>query len=363
MTIFLGSATLHDPGEVPHARVRLRAAFRRARSSGERRRLRPARLQIQVAGKPARAAHPLSHGREVRRPECRAHPARHHRQRRAVHDGQLRGSPLWPGQLLDAQKYFIVLPDGIGHGKSSKPSDGLHARFPHYGYDDMVEAQYRLLREKLGVDHLRLVLGTSMGGMHTWLWGEQHAKFMDALMPLASLPTPIAGRNRVMRKMIMDAIRGDPAWNGGEYTAEPREGLTAAIDVLMLMGSSPLAWQAQAPTRDAADAFYEEALRKRLASADANDMLYAFDASRDYDPSPRLESIEAPLVAVNSADDVINPPELGILEKQIQRVRRGKAVLLPITPQTRGHGTHSLPAIWKQHLADLLQRSGQVAAK
>ena len=267
-----------------------------------------------------------------------------------------------PGQLLDAQKYFIVLPDGIGHGKSSKPSDGLHARFPHYGYDDMVEAQYRLLREKLGVDHLRLVLGTSMGGMHTWLWGEQHAKFMDALMPLASLPTPIAGRNRVMRKMIMDAIRGDPAWNGGEYTAEPREGLTAAIDVLMLMGSSPLAWQAQAPTRDAADAFYEEALRKRLASADANDMLYAFDASRDYDPSPRLESIEAPLVAVNSADDVINPPELGILEKQIQRVRRGKAVLLPITPQTRGHGTHSLPAVWKQHLGELLQRSDQVAS-
>ena len=268
-----------------------------------------------------------------------------------------------PGQLLDAQKYFIVLPDGIGHGKSSKPSDGLHARFPHYGYDDMIEAQYRLLREKLGVDHLRLVLGTSMGGMHTWLWGEQHPKFMDALMPLASLPVQIAGRNRVMRKMIMDAIRADPAWNGGEYTSEPRQGLTAAIDVLMIMGSSPLAWQVQAPTRDAADAFYEESLRKRLASTDANDMLYAFNASRDYDPSPRLEAIEAPLVAVNSADDLINPPELGILEKQIQRVRRGKAIVLPITPETRGHGTHSLPAVWKQHLADLLQRSGQVAAK
>ena len=268
-----------------------------------------------------------------------------------------------PGQLLDAQKYFIVLPDGIGHGKSSKPSDGLHARFPHYGYDDMIEAQYRLLREKLGVDHLRLVLGTSMGGMHCWVWGEQHPKFMDALMPLASLPVQIAGRNRVMRKMIMDAIRGDPAWNGGEYTSEPRQGLSAAVDVLMLMGSAPVAWQAQAPTRDAADAFYEEALRKRLASTDANDMLYAFDASRDYDPSPRLESIEAPLVAVNSADDTINPPELGILEKQIQRVRRGKAVVLPITPETRGHGTHSLPAVWKQHLGELLQRSGQMAAK
>ena len=243
-----------------------------------------------------------------------------------------------PGQLLDAQKYF-------------------------YGYDDMVEAQYRLLREKLGVNHLRLVLVTSMGGMHTWLWGVQHPKFMDALMPLASLPVQIAGRNRMMRTMIMDAIRGDPAWNGGEYPAQPRQGLVAAIDVLLLMGSAPLPWQAQAPTRDAADKLYAEMLQKRLASADANDMLYAFAASRDYDPSPRLESIEAPLVAVNSADDLINPPELGILEKQIQRVRRGKAVVLPITPETRGHGTHSLPAIWKQHLADLLQRSGQMAAK
>jgi homoserine O-acetyltransferase/O-succinyltransferase len=268
-----------------------------------------------------------------------------------------------PGQLLDAEKYFIVLPDGIGHGKSSKPSDGLHAKFPRYTYDDMVEAQYRLLREKLGVEHLRLVMGTSMGGMQTWLWGEQHPGFMDALMPLASLPVQIAGRNRVMRKMILDGIRGDPAWNGGEYTAEPRQGLRTAIDVLLLMTSSPLSWQSQAPSRDVADKFYEEALQKRLAQADANDMLYAFDASREYDPSARLEAIEAPLVAVNSADDVINPPELGILEREIQRVRRGKAVVLPISPQTRGHGTHSLPAVWKQHLADLLQRSGQVAAK
>ena len=267
------------------------------------------------------------------------------------------------GQLLDAGKYFIVLPDGIGHGKSSKPSDGLHAKFPHYTYDDMVEAQYRLLREKLGVDRLRLVLGTSMGGMQTWLWGEQHPKFMDALMPLASLPVQIAGRNRVMRKMILDGIRGDPAWNGGEYKSQPRQGLVTALDVLFLMGSAPLAWHTQAPGRDAADKLYAEMLQKRLDSTDANDMLYAFDASREYDPSPKLESIEAPLVAVNSADDVINPPELGILEREIQRVRRGKAVVLPITPQTRGHGTHSLPAVWKQHLAELLQRAGQVAAK
>jgi homoserine O-acetyltransferase len=268
-----------------------------------------------------------------------------------------------PGQLLDAQKYFIVLPDGIGHGKSSKPSDGMRAHFPHYGYDDMIEAQYRLLREKLGVSHLRLVMGTSMGGMHTWLWGEQHPRFMDALMPLASLPVQIAGRNRIMRTMIMDAIRSDPAWKGGEYLTEPHQGLVAAINVLLLMGSAPGPWQAQAPTRDAADKLYSEMLQKRLATADANDMLYAFAASRDYDPSPKLESIEEPLVAVNSADDLINPPELGILEKQIQRVRRGKAVVLPITPETRGHGTHSLPALWKQHLADLLQRSGQMAAR
>jgi homoserine O-acetyltransferase len=264
-----------------------------------------------------------------------------------------------PGQLLDAEKYFIVLPDGIGHGKSSKPSDGLRAKFPRYTYDDMVEAQYRLLREKLGVEHLRLVLGTSMGGMQTWLWGEAHPKLMDALMPLASLPVQIAGRNRVMRKMILDGIRGDPAWKGGDYEAQPRQGLVAALDVLLLMGSAPLPWQAQAPSRDAADKLYEEMLQKRLAQTDANDMLYAFDASREYDPQPKLEAIEAPLVAVNSADDLINPPELRILEREIRRVRQGKAVVLPIGPQTRGHGTHSLPALWKQHLAELLQRSGQ----
>src|SRR5713101_6784283 len=267
-----------------------------------------------------------------------------------------------PGQLLGADKYFLVLPDGIGHGKSSKPSDGLRAKFPRYTYDDMVEAQYRLLREKLGIAHLRLVMGTSMGGMHTWLWGEEHPAFMDALMPLASLPVQIAGRNRVMRKMILDGIRGDPAWKGGDYQTQPREGLVAALDVLLLMGSAPLAWQAQAPSRDAADKLYEEMLQKRLAAADANDMLYAFDASREYDPQPRLEAIEAPLVAVNSADDVINPPELGVLEREIKRVRRGRAVVLQITPQTRGHGTHSLPAVWKRYLAELLQRSGHVAA-
>ncbi|HMC34829.1 MAG TPA: alpha/beta fold hydrolase [Myxococcales bacterium] len=255
-----------------------------------------------------------------------------------------------------------VLPDGIGHGKSSKPSDGLRARFPRYGYADMIEAQYRVLREKLGIEHLRLVLGTSMGGMHAWLWGEEHPRMMDALMPLASLPVQIAGRNRMMRKMILDAVRSDPAWKGGEYQAQPREGLIAALNVLFLMGSAPLSWQAQAPTRDAADRFYADWLQKRLESTDANDLLYALDASRDYDPSARLEAIEAPLTAINSADDAVNPPELGILEREIRRVRRGKAVVLPIGPQTRGHGTHSLPAVWKDHLAELLARSQPATA-
>jgi homoserine O-acetyltransferase/O-succinyltransferase len=226
----------------------------------------------------------------------------------------------------------------------------------------MVEAQYQLLREKLGVEHLRLVLGTSMGGMHTWLWGERYPRFMDALMPLASLPVQIAGRNRMMRSMILDAIRQDPAWSGGEYKDQPG-GLMTAIDVVLLMGSSPLTMQAQAPTREKADALLRESQQRLRARYDANDVLYAFDASRDYDPQPKLALIQAPLTAVNSADDVVNPPELGILEREIQRVPRGKAVVLPITSQTRGHGTHSLPALWQAHLAELLQRSGQVAAR
>jgi homoserine O-acetyltransferase len=261
-----------------------------------------------------------------------------------------------PGQLLDASRYFIILPDNVGHGGSSKPSDGLHARFPRYAYRDMVELQYRLLREKLGVDHLRLVMGTSMGGMHTWVWGENHPEFMDALMPLASLPVAIAGRNRILRRMALDAIRTDPEWKQGEYTAAPR-GLRTALDILLLMTSAPIAWQAQYPTREAADRFYAEWMEKRFASTDANDFIYAFEASRDYDPSPQLERISAPLSAVNSADDLVNPPELGILERETRRVPHGKAVILPATDKTRGHGTHSLPEIWKAHLAELLDRS------
>jgi homoserine O-acetyltransferase len=266
-----------------------------------------------------------------------------------------------PGQLLDATRYFIILADGIGHGGSSKPSDGLHARFPHYTYDDMVAAHYELLTKKLGVNHLRLVMGTSMGGMQTWVWGETYPDFMDALMPLASLPVEIAGRNRIWRRMAMDAIRDDPEWLGGEYKTQPKRGLTTAEDLLLFVGSAPLFWQKQAPTRDAADKFYADRFRPAVARLDANDLLYQLDASREYNPSPKLETIKAPLLAINSADDVINPPELGIIEREIKRVNhgRGRFILLPITDQTRGHGTHTLPLIWQGYLKKLLAESGK----
>jgi homoserine O-acetyltransferase/O-succinyltransferase len=261
-----------------------------------------------------------------------------------------------PGQLLDATKYFIILPDAIGHGQSSKPSDGLHARFPHYNYNDMVTAQYRLVTEGLGINHLRLAMGTSMGGMQTWVWGEKHPDFMDALMPLASLPVQIAGLNRMRRRMIIDSIKNDPDWNNGEYKTQPR-GTKAAVYTLIMMTASPLQLQKQAATREAADKLFDEQVRARLANLDANDMLYQFDASRDYDPAPRLETIKAALFAVNSADDQVNPPELGVMEREIKRVKRGRFALIPISDQTRGHGTHSLPAIWKNYLAELLEES------
>ena len=266
---------------------------------------------------------------------------------------QFAGALFGPGQLLDATRYYVVLPDGIGHGKSSKPSDGLHAHFPHYDYDDMVTAQHQLLVDGLKVNHLRLIIGTSMGCMHSWVWGETYPDFMDAMMPLACLPVQIAGRNRMMRKMAMDAIRQDPAWESGEYKTPP-PGLKTALDVLLVMGSSPLQMQKQYPSRDAADTYLENFIHTRMASTDANDFLYAFDASRNYDPSPDLEKIRVPVIAINSADDFINPPELGIMEVQIKRVPKGKYVLLPITDQTRGHGTHTLPAIWEDHLQELL---------
>jgi len=257
------------------------------------------------------------------------------------------------GQPLDAARYYIILADGIGHGKSSKPSDGLHSRFPHYDYQDMVRAQYRLVREGLGIDHLRLVMGTSMGGMHTWMWGEQYPDFMDALMPLASAPVEIAGRNRIFRRIIIDSIRTDPDWRNGEYTEPPR-GLLAAHYALFMMTSSPRRIHESAPTRDQADAEFERIKRNALR-ADANDMLYAWESSRNYNPAPQLERIKAPLVAVNSADDEVNPPELGILEREIRRVPRGRYILIPTSDETYGHGTHSLAAVWYRHLVDLLQ--------
>jgi len=265
--------------------------------------------------------------------------------------GQLFGT----GQLLDATRYFIILPDDIGHGKSSKPSDGLHMKFPRYTYTDMVHGEYRVVTEKLGVNHLRLVMGTSMGAMHTWMWGTMYPDFMDALMPLASAPVEIGGRNRMLRKMIMDSIKRDPNWNEGEYKG-PLNNMVAANFALFMMTSSPLQLLKQAPTREQADALFE---RRFYAArpADANDMLYYYDCSRDYNPQPDLEKIKAPLYAVNSADDQVNPPELGILEREIKRVKRGRYILIPTSDETRGHGTHSLPAIWGKYLAELFKES------
>jgi homoserine O-acetyltransferase len=266
------------------------------------------------------------------------------------------GQLFVPGGLLDAERYFLILPDGIGHGRSSKPSDGLRGRFPHYGYLDMIEAQYRLLTEGLGVNHARLVLGTSMGGMHTWLWGDRHPDFMDALMPLASLPTQVSGRNRVWRRIVIDAIRNDPEWREGNYSTQP-PGLRVAEGLLFFMGSNPSLRQQQMPTLAASDAALDAAIANSLKTADANDVLYQVAASRDYDPGPGLEKIRAPLLAINSADDLINPPELGILEREIKRVPKGRALVLPQSPETRGHGTHTVAAIWKQYLQELLAAS------
>jgi homoserine O-acetyltransferase len=261
------------------------------------------------------------------------------------------------GQLLDAATHYIILPDDIGHGKSSKPSDGLRMKFPRYDYSDMVAGEYALVSEGLHVNHLRLVMGTSMGCMHSWMWGEAHPDFMDALMPLACLPVEIAGRNRMTRKMIMDSIKNDPAWDGGNYKSEPINGLRAALDVELLMVSSPLQWQKENPTAAQADAFLGRSLAGMLRSDDANDLLYAFDSSRTYNPDPELGKIKAYVIHVNSADDFVNPPELGIAQKEIQKVAHGKFVLLPITDQTRGHGTHTLAAVWKGYLEELLKQS------
>jgi homoserine O-acetyltransferase len=261
-----------------------------------------------------------------------------------------------PGGVLDIQRYFLILPDDIGHGESSKPSDGLHAHFPAYDYDDMVRAQ-RMMLDEMKIDHLRLILGTSMGCMQSFVWGETYPGFMDALAPFACLPVQIAGRNRMMRYMAIQAIKQDPAWINGEYKTEPVQGMRTANEILLIMGSSPLQMQKQAPTREQAEQYVDRYLDRTMASTDANNMVFYLNASRNYDPSPRLETITAPVLWINSADDFINPPELGIAEMMVKRIPRGRFILLPITDATRGHGTHTVAAIWKDDLAEFMRQT------
>ena len=260
------------------------------------------------------------------------------------------------GQPLDAEQFYVILPDDIGHGGSSKPRDGLRARFPRYVYADMVEAEYRLVTEGLGVNHLRLVMGTSMGGMHTWMWASRYPDFSDAWMPLASVPGPMSGRNRVWRRVVIDAIRQDPEWRGGDYVSQPPS-LRTAAQMLWLVGSNPIRRQREAPTRADADRVIDAYVANYVKTNDANDILYALEASADYDPSPGLERITAPLLAINSADDIVNPPELQVLERAITRVPKGRAIMMPLSEKTAGHGTHTLAAVWKQYLVELLRET------
>lgn len=264
------------------------------------------------------------------------------------------GELFGPGQPLDAGKYFIILPDAIGAGTSSKPSDGLRARFPAYNYDDMVQAQYRLVTEGLGVRHLRLVLGNSMGGMHSWVWGVTYPDFMDALVPMASQPTAMASRNWIMRRLIIDAVRNDPDWNNGNYTTQPRAFRVANVFFGIATSGGSLAYQKAAPTSALADKLLDERLAAPF-TADANDFLYQWESSRDYDPSSGLERIKAQLLAINSADDERNPPETGIMERELRRIANARLFLIPASEETRGHGTTGMARFWKQQLQDFLQ--------
>lgn len=261
-----------------------------------------------------------------------------------------------PGAPLDINQYFLIFPDDIGHGASSKPSDGLRMRFPAYDYDDMVRSQ-KLMLDQMGVDHLRLILGTSMGCMESFVWGETYPDFMDALVPLACLPVQIAGRNRMMRYLIIENVKSDPAWKGGSYTEQPKLGVRTAMELWMVMGSSPLQMQKAEPTRDEAEKWIDHYLDRRAAEVDANDLIYYTNASRNYDPSPELATIKAPVLWINSADDYINPPELGIAETMVQRMPRAKFILLPITDQTRGHGTHTAAVVWKSYLKTFISET------
>ena len=264
------------------------------------------------------------------------------------------GALFGAGQPLDASKYFIILPDAIGHGSSSKPSDGLRTKFPHYDYGDMVDAGYRLVREGLGIPHLRLVAGISMGGMETWIWGETYPDFMDALVPMASQPSPMASRNWMLRRLLLETIRQDPEWKNGDYTTQPASLRVASVFFNIATNGGTLAYQKLAPTRDTADRLVDERLAAPLA-ADANDFLYQWGSSGDYDPSPGLERIQATLLAINSADDERNPPETGITERALERVKNGRIYLIPASDETRGHGTVAMARFYAQQLRDLLQ--------
>jgi len=270
---------------------------------------------------------------------------------------QFAGELFGPGQPLDINRYFIILPDEIGHGGSSKPSEGLHARFPRYDYADMVALDYRLLTERLNVDHVRLILGTSMGCMHTFMFGETYPAFADALMPLACLPVPLAGRNRAWRQMTIDAVKADPAWLGGEYKTEPVAALRTIADLLLIAGSAPIQLQKSYPTTQAASDWASAATAATMARTDVNDFMYQIDASRTYDPSGGLGRIKAPVMWVNSADDFINPPELAIAEAYVGKIPHASFVLIPASEHTHGHGTHTWAGVWKGQLIKLLARS------
>jgi homoserine O-acetyltransferase len=264
------------------------------------------------------------------------------------------GELFGPGQPLDASRYYIILPDAIGHGKSSKPSDGLRMSFPKYNYEDMVDAQYRLLNEHLGVRHLRLVLGNSMGGMETWIFAQKYPGFMDVAVPMASLPTEMSSRNWMLRRLIIDSIRNDPEWMNGNYTKQPRSAQFASVFFGIATNGGNLALYKAAPTREKADQLLDERLTGRF-TADANDVLYQWDSSRDYNPSAGLERIQAVLLAINSADDERNPPELGLLDREIKRLKNGRVLLIPASDQTAGHGTTGRARLWKKELGELLQ--------
>jgi homoserine O-acetyltransferase len=263
------------------------------------------------------------------------------------------GELFGPGQPLDASRYYIILPDALGAGKSSKPSDGLRARFPRYNYDDMVDAQYRLLTDGLGLRHLRAVIGYSMGGMHTWVWGVRRPDFMDGLVPMASFPAAVSGRNWMMRRMLIDAIRKDPDWHGGDYDIQPRMIATANAFFGIATNGGTRALQKAAPTREAADRLVDERLAAPFG-ADANDFLYQWEASRDYDPAPDLERIGARVLAISSADDERCPPETGLMERGLARVKDGRSFLVPASDETAGHGTLAFAKFWKRELEGFL---------